>query len=486
MVGTLYKDSWLWEVQLGRFLIPVYQMVLGYSVAPAVSTILSLGILSLTVLVLTRLLDFQGRILRYLAGMLVLASPLVQSLLSYYYCSVAYSCSFLLAVLAAVLFTRADKTQGKAQWKDIALGALLLCLSAGGYQSYLAVVVTLCLIALIFRVIHGDSARALRKQFVRCLAGGAAGVACYLIVNKCVTHVVGTQNTSARGFSTMGKIDWAGLPSRLYLYGHFYKEYFWGTELVNNDYGIVPRRYLNLIFILVAAAIVLHYLILGNGRFLRRLVAFLMMVLIPAATLSLFLFAPQISILETTGSLMTPAFSLSYLFVLALFEKTVNRPAVPVRWIVQVLAALILLMLCHMALDGQSFVRYDAHQKVTLVRNLASELPACMKDAHTDKVVLVGYPEKGYYDDRYAHLRDSVHWIVQSYGVIWPDFEGRQVSYERLCEDYAGFHYQVVGADKVKDLLSDPVIDRMPCYPEEGSIQQVGGVLVVKLSEENP
>lgn len=478
-LGTIEKTSWDWEIQLGRFLLPLYQFVLGYSIAPAVSTILSLGLLCLTTLLITKLFFLRDDFLRYLAGMFIIASPHVQSLLSYYYCSIAYSFSFLLAVLALMIFYKAkDKI-----WRNILLGALLLCLSAGGYQSYLSVTVTLCLMLLIFEVVNGDSAKAAGRQLLHFLAGGTVGVAMYLLANKLVIYILRTQNAGNRGFSTMGKIDWAGLPSRIYLYGHFYKEYFWGTELINNDYGIIPRRYLNLTFAIIAAIFVVRYLIVGKGKLRRRVIACFLTLFIPLATVSLFIFASQISILETTGSLMTPAFCLTYLFVLAFFEQTTGKPVKSVQKAVKVVSVLILLMLCHMALDGQSFVRYDMHQKVTIVRNLADELPEYMEECQTTKVIIVGYPEKGNYGDQYANLRDSVHWLAQSYGVIWPHLRGIQAGYERLCEDYAGFGYDWLEEAECKKTLANPIVENMPCYPEEGAIRKVGDIIVVKLSD---
>lgn len=89
--STIEKSSFKWELQLGRFMLPLYQMLFGYTISPALVTILSIFALSISSLVITEILPFQNNIVRYLAGVFMLASPHVQSLVTYYYCSLAYS-----------------------------------------------------------------------------------------------------------------------------------------------------------------------------------------------------------------------------------------------------------------------------------------------------------------------------------------------------------------------------------------------------------
>jgi hypothetical protein len=232
--STIEKSSFKWELQLGRFMLPLYQMLFGYTISPALVTILSIFVLSISSLVITEILPFQDNIVRYLAGVFMLASPHVQSLVTYYYCSLAYSISMLYACLAVLLLVRKN-----FRLREGIVAAILYALSLGGYQSYLFTAATLSVMALILAVIQGETLRNLWKKFLRLLFSGGAGVILYLVLNKLALLRIHKSNVDDRGFSTMGQIDWKGLPWRIFLYVyHYNKEYFFGNELINNSYGI--------------------------------------------------------------------------------------------------------------------------------------------------------------------------------------------------------------------------------------------------------
>lgn len=484
MNSVIAKSSYKWELQLGRFMVPLYQMLLGYSISPALYTILAIIILSFSTLIITEILPFHSKWLRYFAGVFVIASPHVQSLLTYYYCSVEYSISMLLACLAVLLLC-----QEKFKVRDGIAAALLYALSLGGYQSYLFMAATLSVMVLIFSVINGETLKNLWKKTIRLLVGGAGGVILYLVLNRIALYQIHKSNVDDRGFSTMGQIDWAGLPWRIYLYVfHFNKEYFFGDGLINNSYGIVPRRYLNLIFLAFAAAAVLFYLIGGRGKLRRRIAAVLLMILIPFGTVSLYLCAPKLSIHETTGSLAASAFCLVYVFVLSFADATLQVDIAtiwkkPFKWGALLVSFLVLIMNIHMAQDGQAYLRYDLNQTKAAAQSVSVDIIQAMKEYGTDKVFVVGDPDAGNYSDKYSNLRESVHWLVASYGATWPNLGGEQYSFQNLCQDYIGFYYECPDVQTCTAICETSTYASMPCYPENGSVQLIDGVIVVKFSD---
>lgn len=62
--STIEKSSFKWELQLGRFMLPLYQMLFGYTISPALVTILSIFALSISSLVITEILPFQPKSLK--------------------------------------------------------------------------------------------------------------------------------------------------------------------------------------------------------------------------------------------------------------------------------------------------------------------------------------------------------------------------------------------------------------------------------------
>lgn len=140
--SVLYKSGYRWELQLGRFMIPLFQKVLGSAISTSFVTLLFILILGVSCLYIVDILEIEKKAYRYVAGMMIIISPNVQSMISYYYCSVGYIVAFLMACIAVSLLI-SDYDDRRREIKGLLAATILICLSVGTYQAYIGVVITI-------------------------------------------------------------------------------------------------------------------------------------------------------------------------------------------------------------------------------------------------------------------------------------------------------------------------------------------------------
>lgn len=481
LMSPFQKSDYIWEMKLGRFMIAVWHIIFGKAISTPLAAILTLAVLSIAVLLLTDILPFSHFGLRYLAGMLFLASPHVQSLISYNYCSVIYSLAMFFVCLALRLLWKQKSI------RSTLIAIVLLCFSCGGYQAYMGIFLTAGLMALIVSLLQGEDRKLWLNSVLRWILAAAGGVALYLVINKLVLWFSNLNAVDGRGFSHMGRIEISQMPSRIYEYvGHYYKEYFFGDELISNSYGVVPRRTINLLFFGIALLVMFSYLALSKISIRRKILAVTMCCGIPFTTMALFLFAQEISVLEPTGTLMTPAFSLTYMFVLCLADELPRLkdlfPLQIVHAAENIAAALVVLMLVQMALDGQSYMRSEKNRTLGALSLMESDILSAER-TYGEKDIYIAWGYNSISNDSYANLRESVHWLVQSYGLIWPDYSAQQRCLSALCHDYLGFSYNPATAEEVEEVTESSEYAAMDPFPESGYIQKIGDVIVLKFSD---
>lgn len=479
--SVFLKYGYTWELQLGRFMIAIWHKIFGLTISAPLSAVLTLLVLSMAVLLLTEILPFRHFGLRYLAGMLFLCSPHVQSLLSYYYCSVIYSLALLLVCLALwLLFHRVS-------WFSVLSAIVLLCMSCGAYQAYMGIYLTAGLMMLIAELLRGEDRKAWLQRVLALILSTLGGVTLYLVANKLVLRLMHLQAATARGFSSMGSIDFSKMPSRILEYvGHYYIEYFFGDELINNSYGVVPRRTINLLFFGITVLVIMLYLIFLRISIRRKIFAVVLCCGIPFTTMALFLFAQEISITEATGTLMSPAYSLTYLFVLYLADGLPQlkscRPLRILQAAEGLAAVLVALMLMQMALDGQTYMRTEKNRTLGALSLMESDIIDAERTYGAEDVYIAwGYNSVSL--DRYYNLRESVHWLVQSYGLVWSSYEAQQDGLSQLSKDYLGFSYSPASAEEAEEVLATPEYAAMPSYPAAGYVQEIGDVIVLKFAD---
>lgn len=481
--SVLYKSSYKWELQLGRFMIPVFQKILGSAISTSFVTLLFILILGVSCLYIVDILEIEKKAYRYVAGMMIIISPNVQSMISYYYCSVGYIIAFLMACTAVMLLISGYDDRRK-KIKGLISAMILICLSIGTYQAYIGFVITIGVIYAALGILKKKDWMQLRRKAIMYIVGVGGGTGLYLIVNKVMLAFFHTENTSDRGFSEMGRLDIANLPNRLYMYCiHYYKEYFIGNDLLNNDYGFIPRKYINLVFIVCTAGLFVYLIMAKEISIVRKIITVIMTMLIPIASMSIFILAPEIDIHEATGVLMLPTVNMVYVFAVALADMIIIKKEHIFRELFVFICGMVMLMYMQMALDGQSYMKYMMNKTDTVANEIVSKITD-ISGWNTKKVCMAGCVEDGNYPNDYPELKSSVEWLPQSRGTLWTGYDPIQNGYRQYIRDHGGIKYSTAEECVYESIKNTDEFKQMPIFPSEGSTKEINGIIVVKLSDE--
>lgn len=473
-VGSLYvADLWDfspgWETAQGRWGLRWMDVPRGGINLPVLSALLMLFFYVLAGLLLVELFALRGRAVRFLVPILVACAPYVAEVETFHYCSAAYGFSFFLAVAAVLWVVRLSGWQG---WTA---GALCLAISLGMYQASIGVAAALCLMTLVLNLLRGayDGSK-LGCQFRRMLGMGLLGCGIYYLLLKFFLWYdqVSLYSPYAGGPLEMLR----GIPQGLiHAYRDFVTYFAVQDSIAQNYYG---QRLAYLALALVA-------LVGGCGHFRRIkrkreiLLTCLLLALLPAAVNSTDIVNANSHIeLRMAGSLV-----LVVPFVLALLEPLAGQAVARLPWtkVLGVLCALVLLRGYIVQINNDAMVMLA--QKNTIV-HLADRICVQLEN-NADyqagaQVCILGQPQNGTYDDL-SPLQEKASDLVQ-FGLLSFDPTYNSRGWHSLYWEELGLQLNWCSDEETRKICATEDFQNMPVYPQEGSIQTIDGVVVVKVA----
>lgn len=190
-----------WGLEAVKLIFPDYSM-------PWLYGLVSVLLLAVSVCLIIRLFDIRGALTRVLLAGMIVAFPSQTGTFCFMFTSAPYALSLLFAVLAAFLFCRGG-------WKNAALAAVLMALSLGLYQSYIALTASLLLVYAVKLCLDGEQGfkRILAFCF-KALAFLVCALALYALITLAAFKLTGTEfndyvreNTNSAGL--LGRIRMA-------------------------------------------------------------------------------------------------------------------------------------------------------------------------------------------------------------------------------------------------------------------------------------
>jgi len=180
------SNTFNFYVQVGRVLLPLYEMLKGPASAPWLIGFLFILWLSLTAALTARLFQIQsttGIILT--SGLLCTNAALSLTGATYIYCMDEYGLALLTAVAAAWCICR-------CRYGEI-LGVFLIAVSLNLYQSYFTVTAIFCFLSVIQTLMKNEKTATTIRYGFRCLALLAAGFGLYFLFWTVCCSVIGAE-----------------------------------------------------------------------------------------------------------------------------------------------------------------------------------------------------------------------------------------------------------------------------------------------------
>lgn len=461
-----------WEVSLGRFLLPVWGTVFGDITAPWMIGFLSMITLTCATFLITDLFQLNSWHLVFLMGGLFSANITVTEMCaSFIYVDAPYLLAFLLSTLSMYIVIRHPGIPAAVS------SALVLSVSMGFYQAYVSTALLLLLFSVAKDVLTDRHLirGSLRKWAVYALTLLLA------LVFYVVEYVVSmkwwgvTPADSGNSPARLLTLPLQELFHRLKIAYKCFLDYFY---LDNRALGDVFAA-ANIVLTVIAAVLLVCYLVQKKLPLLNHIVLLLLLVMYPVFTLLMGV------IMGTSGIYFIISFALVMFYPGLLFvitrvkigEKNVYSGFSILRKMVVVMLAIVLwrnIVFSNGAYTTQKLL-YDRTVSITTrILDDIDETPGyVMKE--TPVVVIGTFHQDENLDiiTTYCDFLSGFHKISTTYTMTFDTFT-QLMGYKLNIENDSEVVYRYQGSDAVQ---------QMPTYPEPGYCQMVEGALVVKLSQ---
>ena len=484
-----YYKAGKWSISCGRWLWPYLDRLrLGISVEP-ITTMFTCALFALGFTVAVYFLVGAAESLRrfYVAAFLLLGSASVCISLSYRYMSPTYGFAFLFAILATGMLSQ----NGFLSWPKKAAGILeiiicgfLIAAQMGLYQAYLGCTGVFAIVLLLDRLSDEDVAfkdiMALIGRFAASLALGGVLYVVGLKIHLTFAHVALDSYKGADSYGLINTLKSLG-SSIVRVYSEFWNFFFGFTHRYAIFMNTKPLYIVLMVLVMIALAAGLLALVLKvfNQDAKKGIAAAVLTMLIPLGCNIVLLIATS----ADYSLQMTVALAFCIPAIICLLQKhTVESNSTPLKAFRYARAFVFVLLLYGVVM--QTEVDQEAMRVgMESVTNMAEQMVTDIKDEgllSADKpLCVIGVPAASelYYMSRACE--GANHYAVFGAWGTWSgDKSWRGVFHNLLnlnveMAEYPEYGY-VLSSDEFKD---------MPCYPSEGYIKEIDGVVAVKASD---
>ena len=483
-----------WKMQLGRPGIVLYRRtVRGLVAAPWMLGVLSLFWLSLACFLIGKMFPFRSRWFVVLTGGILAANLSATAMTATFLYEMDADCfALLLGVVAVLLWDR-------YRWPGVLIGSLLTAACIAIYQSMVSIPITLMMLLCITALLRGEAFRPVFRKGLRALVMLALGALLYWLGVKLMCSLKGI-NLAMGSYNDVGQTAALSLTGRLL---HTYRTWAWAFWNPAKSHIESTVLVLSILLPLLALVPLLRWFGRKNIGAAEKLLLAALVLLLPLG-----MNTAQLAFGMDIHDLMKYAFWLFWLFCLlphfavsedrpaasASLSDAPSQPARPERSAVPaktpgvlrtVSAVLVLLLLCaNIQTANVVYTRKSLEQDATL--SLMTRV-LTMMDRNPDyqagetTLVLVGISPQ---------LQEKMPGFEATYDITGCE-ESSPIEKSLASYNYntyrAYFRYILNNPALMADtqtwnrLQADPHVQAMPCFPDEGCMQLLDGIFVVKL-----
>lgn len=401
-------------------------------------------------------------------GMLFAAFPTATATLLFRYTAGYYGLGILLAVAAA--WAGQEKN-----WGGVALSALCTALALGIYQAYAPITITIMILLLIQRVVSRECDwKEVILAGVKYCACLILGLVLYYILLKLTLVLYRTELSDYQGMSQMGKFSLKELPALLYRAAY---SFVW---LPLRDYcGLASSKLVKIGWLSV------YCLSIGIAAYevlfkIRKVSAFLMLLglglLLAIAANFIVVMCPD----SWIYTLMVYSFAIVPCLLIVLYEAMASERGKRGKRILSgIIAGVITVMsLCY---------GYQANVNYTAVYYAGRQVENYMTSLVTQVRMTDGFDT----EKKWAFIGDIEDPLLNCYwqyeltigGVEFTQLLLNRYSRMNWIQNYYGYLPPMASDEELEELANDERVQEMPCWPNEGSIQVIEDMVVVKFQD---
>ena len=461
-----------WKMQLGRPGIVLYRRtVRGLIAAPWMLGLLSLLWLSLACFLTAKLFRIHNPWFVVLTGGILAANLSTIAMTATFLYEMDADCfALLLGVVAVLLWDR-------WRWPGALIGSLFVTACVGTYQSMVSVPITLVMLLSMAALLRGEAFRPVFRKGLRALAMFALGGLIYWLGVRLMCSWKGI-NLAIDSYNDVSQATGLSLFERL---AHTYRTWAWAFWNPVRAHVEKPVLAINILLPLLALVPLLRWLSGKAAGAAEKVLYVILLLLLPLG-----MNTAQLAFSMDVHELMKYAFWLFYLLCLL---PVFLVPAEKQPCVTCVLSLFLVLVLLGANIQTANVVytRKNLEQNATL--SLMTRVLSRMDQepdyrAGETALVFVGVS---------SELQDRMPGFEATYDIVGCErsspIEKAYASYNYNA--YAAYFRYILNNPAVmadyriwNSMQNDPRVQVMPAFPEEGCMQMIDGLFVVKMGEE--
>lgn len=441
----------------------------GYS-TPTFYGFLTFFTLAVLTVMLIRMYHVEQTWMKILLSGFIICSPVVLSSFGYIYSTEYTSVGFILTGLGCYLIC-AEKPR---VWKSI-LGIGCICFTVAIYQAFFSL--ALAMLSLYFLNLT-ENKMGWKQFFGRLLyylGCALAAVVIYLALTKLSLSVSGREMLDYKGLDTMGQLPLTEYLGRI---PTAYKEFFLPTSEARYNLYVFNTRYLYIVLIVLSViSLVIEFIKLwkaGKKYAVQMLIA---VAVFPLTVFSLLVFSDPKYL---TALHMYPQFILM-VFILQRIDRLSGAVREKRGKAVEIVSAAVLSVMCVM------FARFDneCYVKMRIVESQVTQYYTTLitrienVDGFSDELPIVCVNDRWKED---GNINEAIPFWDELTEI--PPYNADMLD---TINDYAWKNSLIIWNGFWPDYIMDsaeikenPAVEEMPCYPDEGSIKVIDGMIIVK------
>lgn len=463
----------IWKISIGRVFVPIYRLLTrGMLTTPWMIGLLSLVWIGISVYLVVRIFEIRSDCMIVLAAGIMTVNPTVIALTATYLHDFDIDMfALLLATLSVYLWKRFRR--------GIYAGMICIACALGLYQSYLSVAIVLIMIVSMMNLLEGGTWKAVACRGIKGIFMLLGGGILYLILMKLICLIV--QVPLSDSYNSISQL-WNSSGSWIYNIARAF--YYWAADILNPA-TLYPNTVIILASVLLGIYIVGIGLTVILGKRLGNAEKLLFIILGCLLPLGM-----NISCVFSGGmvhGLMMYAYCLIYLLSLLLGEWEIHNVSDDKKQKAERIRIISLIMIGftiwnYFPVANAAYLKkeLERQQTMSLMTRVVAEMESREDYVRGEtQVALIGkinMSEMPGFETFDGNGRTT--------GIIGLT-ENDQIKNYRDYEAY--FTYilnnpvNLCGEEKSIQLSELDAVKKMPVFPEKGSMEIIGGILVVKM-----
>lgn len=460
------------DLTTGRWFLTYISDVSSKLTLPTVIGLIAIFFVALTSVYIIKIFDIRQIWIGCLCAMLLVTFPTISSAFSWMFTADAHMIAMFMGTFAVYIMI-------SKSWKWLPVSMLLLGLSIGTYQSYLAFAMMLCLGYIILSILKEKDFH-IFYLIGKFLVGGLGGSVVYLLGLLYRLNANNLELGTHKGVNQMGQMGIKEIVLAI-------KNSYWNVfTFLRGDYCFHISRWAEILYVMFFS------IVLGSGIYLiarmkihkKRFVMIVLLVAVGSApiALSIVLFtSPSVEVY----TLMIQQFVLIFVLGLAIFDMLYQKINKKEKY-GEILSCCI--MICclgivwqYVLIDnaGYSNLYFRYQKSYALVTKISMEIDQ-IKGMDGDTTLYmygnpnsVGYPWWG----GNAYISD----VAGTEGGLLP---GDNPRLHYMLYDFIGQYIPYETDQEVVDaIVKSEDFSEMPTWPEKGAIKKINNTVVIKMPQ---